>query len=285
MMSKAMKAIYFQRALLKKHKRPPKRLKRQLYPERVEAQYLRSLIQILEFTRYRVNYWIKPLIPKLVAHMGRDRKDEDLGDLADELKQIRLEVSQAYSPDEISRLAKLTGRNVAEFNAEQMNGQMRGIVEIDLFGSGGEPWLAKEMGAFVQQNVELITSLPDEYLDQVSKLIGTSVRSGLRSEEIATLLEDRYGVGKSRAQLIARDQIGKFNGQLTEARQRDLGVDEYTWRGVGDARERDSHRALNNTVQRWDDPPDVGHPGEDIQCRCWAEPVLDKFYDEEEEPA
>lgn len=281
MMHAAMKAIYFQRALHKKHAKPPKRLKRQLYPERVEAQYLRALIEILDFTRARVDYWIKPLLPKLVAFYGRDRKDEDLGDLADELKQVRLEVSQAYTDEEIRKLAKLTGTSVADFNAQQMSGQLSGIVEIDLFGAGGEPWLAKEMGAFVQQNVDLITSLPDQYLDQVSTIISTSVRAGYRVEEIAAEMEERYDVSKSRAALIARDQVGKFNGQLTEARQKDLGVEEYTWRGVGDARERDSHRILNNTIQRWDDPPDVGHPGEDIQCRCWAEPVLDKFYDDD----
>lgn len=275
-----MKQLYIRRAF-KKKKRAPKRLKRLLYPERVEAEYRKQLEDILGFIRARVEAKIKPILPALVAHYGRDRKDsdEDLGDLADLLEGIRIETSQRFTDEELKRLAKLTGKSVEEWNAKQMNGQLESIIEIDLLGN--EPWLAREMGAFVVQNVGLIKSIESEYLDQVQSLVATSVRSGLRVEEIAAEIDDRFDVSASRARLIARDQVGKFNGQLTETRQKDLGVEEYTWRGVGDARERDSHRLLNNTRQRWDDPPEVGHPGEDIQCRCWAEPVLDQFYGDE----
>lgn len=44
----------------------------------------------------------------------------------------------------------------------------------------------------------------------------------------------------------------------------------YIWRTMGDTRVRPSHAALNGTVRRWDDSPD---PGEEINCRCWAEPL------------
>lgn len=215
-----------------------------------------------------------------------DADDEaSLGDLADDIASIRLEVEEAYTPDEIKRLAGLTGKSVEEFNAAQLNGQLHHVVEIDVFGS--EPWLAREMGAFVIQNVSLISSIGDEYLNQVEKMIASSVRGGVRVESIADELEERYDVSRSRAELIARDQVGKFNGQLTELRQTELGIDKYRWRDSGDARVRDSHREnarreteFGEGVYAWDDPPETGHPGEDYQCRCWAEPDLSKFYDE-----
>lgn len=261
--------------------RAPARLPRLLYPEKTEENYIDALFQIRAFTKSRVDAKILPLIPKLTATYARTRKDdgEDLGDLADQLEQVRLEVVQEYTDDDIKKLAKLTGKSAAEWNEKQMNGQLKGIVEVDVLGS--EPWLQKEMGAFVVQNVSLIRSIDDEYLSQIEKLIATSVRSGLRPEDIADELEDRYDVSRSRAELIARDQVGKFNGQLTELRQTDLGIDGYIRRGVGDARERESHLVLNNLPFTWDNPPDVGHPGEDFQCRCWAEPDLAKFYGDE----
>ena len=30
------------------------------------------------------------------------------------------------------------------------------------------------------------------------------------------------------------------------------------------------------TIQKWDSPPAVGHPGEDILCRCVAIPVIEE---------
>lgn len=292
------KKSYLRQQLLKKHpKGPPARLKRLIHPETQVARYTLELEKLLRFAKSKVDARIVPLLPKLVDHYKRERKDADddgsagpgdyfawfqgdLTSLADQLESVRLQVTQEYTKDEIKRLAMLTGTSVAEWNARQMNGQLKGIAEIDLFGS--EPWLGREMGAFVQSNVDLITSLPDQYLDQVGQMVATSVRSGLRVEEIAKNLYDRFDVSESRARLIARDQIGKFNGQLTELRQKDVGVKGYIWRGVGDSRERPTHLANNNRRFTWDDPPATGHPGDDIQCRCWAEPDLSGVYGDDQ---
>lgn len=45
---------------------------------------------------------------------------------------------------------------------------------------------------------------------------------------------------------------------------------KYVWRTVGDNKVRDSHAELNNTVRDLLDSPD---PGEEANCRCWAEPI------------
>lgn len=45
---------------------------------------------------------------------------------------------------------------------------------------------------------------------------------------------------------------------------------KYIWRTVGDNRVRDSHAELDGTVRDLADSPD---PGEEFNCRCWAEPV------------
>ncbi len=73
---------------------------------------------------------------------------------------------------------------------------------------------------------------------------------------------------------ITRDQTSKAIGQLTQARHRQLDIEEYDWLTSQDERVRPSHAALNGTRQRWDRPPSVGHPGADIQCRCVAIPVI-----------
>jgi hypothetical protein len=46
----------------------------------------------------------------------------------------------------------------------------------------------------------------------------------------------------------------------------------YIWRTAGDDKVRPSHAANEGERFAWDNPPDTGHPGEDINCRCVAEP-------------
>ncbi len=45
----------------------------------------------------------------------------------------------------------------------------------------------------------------------------------------------------------------------------------YIWHTVGDDKVRESHQALDNTICSWSDSP---NPGEDFNCRCWAELIL-----------
>jgi peptidoglycan hydrolase-like protein with peptidoglycan-binding domain len=45
---------------------------------------------------------------------------------------------------------------------------------------------------------------------------------------------------------------------------------QYIWRTVEDEKVRKGHAQYNRTIRNWSDSPD---PGEDFNCRCWAEPV------------
>lgn len=45
---------------------------------------------------------------------------------------------------------------------------------------------------------------------------------------------------------------------------------QYIWRTVEDEKVRKGHAEFNRTIRDWSDDPD---PGEEFNCRCWAEPV------------
>jgi SPP1 gp7 family putative phage head morphogenesis protein len=51
-----------------------------------------------------------------------------------------------------------------------------------------------------------------------------------------------------------------------------LRLPEYIWRTSEDEKVRSTHQANNGKIFRWDTRPPTGHPGEDYNCRCWAEP-------------
>jgi Colicin E5 ribonuclease domain/Putative peptidoglycan binding domain len=50
----------------------------------------------------------------------------------------------------------------------------------------------------------------------------------------------------------------------------------YRWRIVEDGKARPAHAQFNRTLRQWNDSPD---PGEDYNCRCWAEPVQSSIDD------
>jgi len=86
---------------------------------------------------------------------------------------------------------------------------------------------------------------------------------------------------KNRAKLIAQDQVGSLNGQLTKFRQTGIGIKQFRWITIGDDRVRAEHAALNGKIFDWDNPPSIGFPQQPIRCRCRAEAVFpEEFYED-----
>ncbi len=123
-------------------------------------------------------------------------------------------------------------------------------------------------------NARLIRGMAEDHLDRVAEAAEDAIRHGSRAEVVATRLRETTGIAARKAKLIARDQIASLQGQVTQARQTRLGVERYTWRSVGDSRVRTAHQLRDGEIFSWDRPPPDGHPGQPINCRCYAEPVL-----------
>jgi len=135
---------------------------------------------------------------------------------------------------------------------------------------------------WARNNALLIKDIPDKTSRQIAEQVNQALIEGTNladtQKEIFNIMSDRTDVQDSRAKLIARDQVAKLNGQLTMERQVDMGVDSYIWRTVGDERVRETHADNEDQTFTWDNPPaETGHPGDDYQCRCWAEPILPEF--------
>lgn len=142
-------------------------------------------------------------------------------------------------------------------------------------------YYAEQLQKWVDENVSLIKTIPEDTLDKMRDIIYDGFTEGKTTTRIIKEIQKAYGVGRRRAELIARDQTAKLNGQIQKHQQQDAGITEYIWYTVGDSRVRKSHRELNGKKFSWNDPPDVGkgrkcHPGEDYQCRCIGRPVFNR---------
>lgn len=205
----------------------------------------------------------------------RAKKSDDFVDtIVRAVNAARLLVLRQYSEDEIRRIAKKQSDRVNTSNAKDMDRIFGAVLNLKL--TRAEPYLVSAIKGFVTNNVSLITSIPDTHFKRVEQTVLRGIQAGKPNSVIKEEIQKSYKVSESRASLIARDQTAKFNGNLTELRQTEVGVTKYMWSTSGDERVRDSHREKDGVTFSWDDPPsDTGHPGEDYQCRCIAIPVFD----------
>lgn len=181
------------------------------------------------------------------------------------------------------RLSALAVQRNADAVDERLKASIKASVRVDispaLTNSGP---ILDAMKAATKANIDLITSIPEQYFEKLGAAVSARMEQGLRFEDLAKEIERVADVTESRAKLIARDQTSKMNGAFNQARQTSLGIDKYVWQTSGDERVRIEHAVNNGEIFSWDKPPSTGHPGEDVQCRCVAVPYFDLDKEEEE---
>lgn len=136
------------------------------------------------------------------------------------------------------------------------------------------------MRKMMNEQVDLITSLPTVAAQRVHKLTVEAIGESTRASEIAKEILATGHVTASRADLIARTETGRTATNLTQSRALSIKSEGYFWRSSEDGDVRPEHRKLNGKFIRWDDPPVAGtdgmryHAGAGPNCRCYPEPVI-----------
>ena len=274
----------------------PRKLGRPRYPWNVERAFAAGLsaqVQVLPQLMERQGFGAKLRGWERAVNAGEERRavaqDADTASWVQEVEDYFENLRSAYSSaiPEVFRREFLArqAQAIAHFGEKELRAQLQRSLSVDVFLT--EPYLADEMLAFVTENSRLIKGMVDKTIDDIQAEAMTALRNGVRAETLEGTLMEQFGLSERRAALIARDQTGKFNGALTKVRQKRLGITRYRWRGMMDNRERQSHIDLEDEEFTWDAPPLVdgerAHPGEPINCRCTAEPVLDDIADEAEQ--
>lgn len=211
-----------------------------------------------------------------------------------------------------------TAPPVGPVSASQQN---LNLLAVDVFREN--PKLVPLVESWAAENAQLIKDVADSQVKAVEGITQRGLRGGLSQKQIADEIADTLGVNnnatgkrkiKNRAKLIAADQLGTLNGNLTMQTDLDLGITEYKWSTSLDERVRPaiglkgtktkrksqkansatnpSHRALQGKICRWDDPTvyrnegetvwrkrseigaELKHPGMAIRCRCTSYSVI-----------
>lgn len=239
-------------------------------PKSPEVRYRRRLDALTRKLRVDVNTYIIPLLRQLQPEYVNDAYAATLEQAFDNLRKAYVDINEN---------AKIVATDFADrtnnANKKRFYSAMESAVGVNLQNIVQNEGLDDILVATTRENVALIRSIPEEYFKKIETLVFTGTTQG---NAAGSMIKQIQHIGKTttgRAKLIARDQSSKLNSALSQQRQQNLGVEEYVWRTSGDERVRDDHRSKNGKTFRWDDPPkDTGHPGQDIQCRCVAQPII-----------
>ncbi len=139
-----------------------------------------------------------------------------------------------------------------------------------------EPGLTQLVDVWRKQNVDRVTSLVEFERDQLADILSKGANK--TTAELRQIIQDRLEVSRSKADLLARDQVLTLNSQISHSRMQAAGIEQAYWTTANDARVRDSHEAMDGQLFDVDDPPEVDGenvlPGEPVQCRCVSAPRL-----------
>lgn len=148
--------------------------------------------------------------------------------------------------------------------------------------------LKNDINIQIEENANLIKTLPTDVAKKVTKDIEEMALKGMRASEIAKVIREQTDKhSRASAKLIARTEISKTTTALTKARCDNLDLHWYVWRTAEDGdRVRKSHRIMEGVLVNWNEPPSpealageksVGnyHAGNIWNCRCYPEPLIE----------
>ena len=238
--------------------------KRPIHPDRQAEMYMRRVGPYLADLRRKTEAVVERALR--IANVISDAE----GITTDVTGEVERQMAEAWPAPRLAGIVRPVGTDTVRL-AERNVARLTGIEAGDVAARG-------RVDKWVTENVDLIRTVEDRYLEDVREMVAKGFEAGTRWETISEDLQERAGVSKSNAERIARDQTGKLNAEVSKDTMEQLGVTRGIWRTMGDERVRDEHAELDG--QEYDLATGIlfhGEriwPGSEIQCRCYAEPVL-----------
>lgn len=240
----------------------------------IEVNYRKSLDAAIADMHKSVQYWLSAQYKKTPPLTAQDASPSD-----EMLRKFR-ELAERW----VSRFDDWAPK-IAESYVRRMFKASDSAFRKSLKDAGWSvefkptPAMRDALNGSIGENVGLIKSIPQRYLQQVEGVIMRSYTMGRDLETMVKELQKVYPVTKRRAIFIARDQSNKANAVANRTRQLELGITEAIWMHSHAGKEpRQSHVHANGKVFKIAEgcliDGEYIQPGELPNCRCTSRPIL-----------
>lgn len=249
----------------------------------LEHYYRQRLLKLLDEMNNSILYWIRAAYRRRPPEVHRVKlalDDSPTRDLLKEIRQLSKRWQKKFDTlalDLAAIFTKRSKRNVDTVLASALR-KAGWSVKLTLTRAVNDT-----IQATIAENVSLIKSIPQRYLNEVEGAVMRSVRAGRDLGSLTQELRERYDITRKRAALIARDQNNKATSFIQRTRQLELGIKEAIWvHSTAGKVPRPTHlkagrdRVRYDLKTGWFDPAEQKYifPGELINCRCVSRPVL-----------
>lgn len=252
----------------------------------IAASYQRQLQLLLNDMQASILYWLAARWrdPRARAAMAMDES------WINSLKRTLRELANRWQKQFDEAAPKLAS-HFAKSIEERTTSNLQRILDEGGFTVNFKmtPNTRTIMQASIAENVGLIKSIAAEHLTDIEGIVLRSVTTGRDLKQLSDDLQERYGVVKDRAALIAHDQNNKATAVITRARQAEADITHAVWvHSSAGKHPRPEHVAFSKGTHYTGGPTYVvakgaylegvwTWPGHEINCRCFSRPVLPGF--------
>lgn len=242
----------------------------------LEAVYRKRLHALLEEMYCSVIYWITARYGEHEESIALDASP--VAELKAELRKLSRRWQKRFN-ELAPKLAKYFALSASKRTDAQLKRLLSDAgVTVDFKLTRQQQNVLK---AAVAANVQLIKSIPQQFMGRVEQSVMKAVQEGGKLGPLVKELHQSYGVEKRRASLIARDQNRKATAALQRQRQIEIGATEAIWlHSYGGKVPRKTHLANDgkryDVNKGWYDPAEKKRiwPGTLINCRCVSRTVI-----------
>lgn len=200
-------------------------------------------------------------------------------------------IKKQFSQKRINKLTKKLYQNASDYNKTRFVNTVDNKIGIDL-----EQVFATGLNTFVNaktiQSTDMIEKLRDETIAAYKTNTLRRMSAGSSLEDLYKQVREQTKVQTKKADLIARNELKMFNAELSKKRSQNVGIKKAIWRTAQDERVRGNPGGLYPNAKckhyNWDGQEyEIGkgilctndgkyyEPGEAINCRCVAIPVVE----------
>lgn len=238
------------------------------------ARYRKRMIALVDEMHTSVLYWLKAAYrsdPPILAQDASPSKN-----MARQLRDLAKRWQKRFD-DAAPKIAEAYLKGSFKATDSAMRSALKDAGWTVKFKM--TPAMQDAFEASLEENIGLIRSIPEQYLQQVQ---GAVMRSYTVGRDLAAMVKDLrkiYPKAADRAVLIARDQSNKANAVVTRARQLELGIEEAIWMHSHAGKvPRPDHVAANGKRYKVAEGALISgkyiFPGQLINCRCTGRSVL-----------
>lgn len=238
---------------------------------RIQKEYERMMVEMIADIRAEViRYIVKPF-----------KSDLAMDGITDWLSHVMDAVINrwSYNLDRIApEMAKVfVGKSKKNYERRLLSVLRRRGFTV---GFNHSQFVEEQMQVALGENIGLIKSVGEQYLDRVRLSVWYSVKNGYDVEGLVKRLREIDGMSERRAKNIANDQIGKINDAIENARAKELGVTKAIWQHSSASKEpRVSHVKANGMEYDLEKGAYIDgeyiHVREKIGCKCGKRLVIE----------